>query len=180
MIADAGIPGFTYTVAREDVADDGLEVTLEAGGEARGVLAKRYDLLSLDALSARLIVEPWRKKGLKVSGSLHAELEQSCIVTLEAVPAQLDADFTLLYLPEDGAARGASEVAVDPLAEEPPDLLSSEGVDLGEAVAEQLALLIDPYPRAEGAELATTASSDDGSEKKPNPFEVLKNLKTQD
>ncbi len=180
MIEDEGIPGFRYVVAREDVSDDGLEVTLEAGQTARELLAERYDLLDLGVLNAQLVIEPWRKKGIKVAGSLHAKLEQSCIVTLDPVPAELDADFTLLYLPEDGAARGASEVAVDPLAEEPPDPLPSDGVDLGEAVAEQLALVIDPYPRAEGAALANAESSDDGSEKKPNPFEILKNLNTQD
>tara|TARA_R110002072_G_scaffold92342_3_gene205610 strand:- start:70 stop:612 length:543 start_codon:yes stop_codon:yes gene_type:complete len=180
MTGKGGLPGFTYVVAREDVSDDGLEVTLEAGAKARDQLAKRFGLLTLDELEARLVIEPWRKKGIKVSGTLDADLEQSCIVTLDPVPATLNADFTLLYLPEDVSGRRAMEVAVDPLAEEPPDPLPVEGVDLGEAVAEQLALVLDPYPRAQGAELSATESLESGSEKKSNPFEVLKNLKTQD
>lgn len=175
-----GLPGFTYVVARDDVSDDGLEVTLEAKTEARALLAQRFGLLTLDQLKARLVIEPWRKRGIRVSGTLEADLEQSCIVTLSPVPAELSAEFTLLYLPEDVSGRRAMEVAVDPLAEEPPDPLPVEGVDLGEAVAEQLALVLDPYPRAEGAELAATESLESGSEKKPNPFEILKNLKTQD
>ena len=180
MTGEGGLPGFTYVLAREDVSDDGLEVTLEAKTEARTLLAKRYDLVALDELKARLVIEPWRKKGIKVVGTLNADLAQSCIVTLDPVPAKLNADFTLLNLPEDVSGRRAMEVAVDPLAEEPPDPLPVEGVDLGEAVAEQLALLLDPYPRTEGAELAATESLESGSEKKPNPFEILKNLKTQD
>jgi len=175
-----GLPGFTYVVARDDVSDDGLDVTLEAKTDARELLAQRFGLLTLDELKARLLIEPWRKKGIKVSGTLDADLEQSCIVTLDPVPAKLSTDFTLLYLPEDVSGRRAMEVAVDPLAEEPPDPLPIEGVDLGEAVAEQLALVLDPYPRAEGAELAATESLESGSGKKPNPFEILKNLKTKD
>lgn len=180
MTGAGGLPGFTYVVAREDVSDDGLDVTLEAKAEACELLAQRFGLLSLDELKARLLIEPWRKRGIKVSGTLDADLAQSCIVTLDPVPAKLSADFTLLYLPEDVSGRRAMEVAVDPLAEEPPDPLPIEGVDLGEAVAEQLALVLDPYPRAEGAEFAATESLESGSEKKPNPFEILKNLKTQD
>ena len=118
-----------------------------------------------------------------VTGTLNVDLEQACIVSLEPVPALLNVDFTLVYLPEDIAGRRALEIAVDPLAEEPPDPLPLEGIDLGEAVAEQLALALDPYPRAEGAELAageSQGSADEGSEKKPNPFEILKNLKTSE
>ncbi|MCE7998049.1 MAG: DUF177 domain-containing protein [Rhodobiaceae bacterium] len=180
MSGEEGLPGFTYVVAREDVSDDGLEVVLKAGDAARALLVERYDLLTLDVLNAQLVIEPWRKKGLKVAGTLEAELAQSCIVTLDPVPARVTSEFTLLYLPEDVSGRRAMEVAVDPLAEEPPDPLPVEGVDLGEAVAEQLALVLDPYPRVEGAEFADAESSESGSEKKPNPFEVLKNLKTQD
>ncbi len=178
MTESGGLPGFSYTVAREDVSDDGLEITLKAERETRDILAARYDLLALEEFNARLVIEPWRKKGIKVAGTLHAVLEQACIVTLDPVPARLDSEFTLLYLPEDVSGRRAMEVAVDPLAEEPPDPLPIEGVDLGEAVAEQLALILDPYPRRDGAQLVATESSDDGSEKKPNPFEILKNLKT--
>ena len=176
-----GIPGFRRIFARDDVPDDGREFTLDASPEARTVLADRYGLLALNALSAKLVIEPWRKKGLKVTGILVADAVQACIVTLDPVPAPLEVEFTLVYLPEDLSGRKALEVAVDALAEEPPDHLPYEGIDLGEAVAEQLALALDPYPRAAGAELTVSESqdgADDGSEKKPNPFEILKNLKT--
>ncbi len=42
-------------------------------------------------------------------------------------------------------------------------------IDLGEALAEQLALALDPYPRKPGAKLPSEAS-DDGA----NPFSALK------
>lgn len=177
----SGLPGFKRIITRDDVPDDGRDVTLTASAEARTILAERYGLIALNALSAKLVVEPWRKKGLKVSGTLNGDVEQACIVSLDPVPSLLEVNFTLVYLPEDVSGRRALEIAVDPLAAEPPDPLPLEGIDLGEAVAEQLALALDPYPRAEGAELSageSQDSADDGSEKKPNPFEILKNLKT--
>jgi len=178
-----GLPGFKRIITRDDVPDDGRDVTLTASAEARTILSDRYGLVALNALSAKLVVEPWRKKGLKVTGTLTGDVAQACIVTLEPVPALLEVDFTLVYLPEDVSGRRALEIAVDPLAAEPPDPLPLEGIDLGEAVAEQLALALDPYPRADGAELATGESqdgADGGSEKRPNPFEILKNLKTSE
>ena len=174
---EGALPGFSRIIQRDDVPDVGLDWTMEAGEAARSILAKRFDLVSLDALSARLTVFPWKKRGLRVEGHLTAELAQTCVVSLEPVPMSVDETFTLLFSPNAVEAAKESEIEIDPLADEPPDLLPEEEVDLGEAVAEQLALSLDPYPRAPGVSLPVDAGSEATSEKKDNPFELLKNLK---
>jgi hypothetical protein len=58
--------------------------------------------------------------------------------------------------------------------------------DLGEAVAEQLALALDPYPRAPGAELpaeAAEAGSEEGEATAPGPaapFAALAGLRRRE
>jgi hypothetical protein len=83
-------------------------------------------------------------------------------MTLEPVASGIEEDFTLLYSLKPGpgpvsegmvAREEAREVVVDPEAEEPPEPLGPGGLDLGEAVAQQLAVALDPYPRAPGAAL---------------------------
>ena len=74
---------------------------------------------------------------------------QSCVVTLEPVPAHLEVDLDMSY---SAAAVGPAVAELDPLGHatrraSPPE------IDLGEAVARQLAIALDPYPRAPGASL---------------------------
>ncbi|MBO6542369.1 MAG: DUF177 domain-containing protein [Alphaproteobacteria bacterium] len=179
-VAIEKIPGFYRLVSRLDVPDTGVDVHLVANEQARAQLASRFGLLSLDAFRADLVVTVWRRRGIRAEGRIQANVVQPCVVTLDPVPEVVDEKITLLFYPEDLSGRQQLEVTVDPLDEEPPDGLPAEGVDLGEAVAEQLALALNPYPRVPGAKLAPVATSDDVVEKKPNPFEALKNLKTKE
>ena len=159
-----------------------VEITEEISAEPgeRAALARRFGLLSLDRLSATLRLERAGARNLvRVDGRLAAEVTQACVVTLEPVGAHLEKDFTLLYDLDaaaaqgesEGEAEGAREVMVEPEAEEPPEPVGPHGIDLGEAVAQQLAIALDPYPRAPGAALPEEPRAADG------PFAVLESLK---
>ncbi len=67
--------------------------------------------------------------------------------TLEPVSARLEKDFTLLYdldaTAAQGEPEGAREGVVEPEAEVPPEPVGPHGIDLGEAVAQQLAIAPD-------------------------------------
>lgn len=154
---------------------------LEARPQERTALARRFELLELPALSAQLAVRREPGELISVSGHLSATIVQSCVVTLEPLPQRIERDFELLYalapLPEpDG------EVVIDPEGVDPPEPLPPGGLDLGEAVAEQLALVLDPYPRAPGAtfEALKDAGEGEGSGVKSTasrPFAALARLK---
>jgi hypothetical protein len=59
--------------------------------------------------------------------------------------------------------------------EDPPDVLGSDLIDIGHYVVEHLALEIDPFPRAPGAEVAPPEP-----EEPPSPFAALSRLKRPD
>ena len=140
-------------------------------------LARRFGLLALESLSAQLTVRPRGALGLvDVTGRLRAKVSQACVVTLEPVADDIDAEISLIYTlrekdPED------IEVEFDPNEEDPPELIGPEGLDLGEAVVQQLAVLLDPYPRRKDAVLPSSAQAgaDDGATQ--SPFAALKELK---
>jgi uncharacterized metal-binding protein YceD (DUF177 family) len=72
------------------------------------------------------------------------------VVSREPVAERMDKPFTLVVLPADGA-----------LSEDPdgPDEIQADATghfDLGEALAEELSLSLNPYPRAEGADFPPT------------------------
>jgi uncharacterized metal-binding protein YceD (DUF177 family) len=153
---------------------DPREVALDATAPECAALAERFGILGIGSLSARMRLEPETGGSTRARGILMAEVEQACIVTLDPVRQQVRAPIDLRLL-EDG------ESPADDDPESPDEIETSGGlVDLGEAVAEQLALALDPYPRAEGAELPAFDPPEETEPElpaKPNPFAALGKLR---
>jgi uncharacterized metal-binding protein YceD (DUF177 family) len=117
--------------------------------DERAALAARFALESLDRLEAEVKLEHLPGGLIRLAASLSAEVVQSCVVTLEPVASAVAEDFTLLFGPPEEAAR---EVILDG-EEETVEPLDGERIDIGEVVAQQLSLALDPFPRAAGAAL---------------------------
>ncbi len=151
--------------------EDGLAFAIEADAAERAALARRFGLIGLDSLRARGQVEIFaRGRKARVTASLTADVVQACVVTLEPVPAHIEENFVRAFDRDAGMDTGETEFYLD--SEDPPDQLPEAGIDLGEVVAEQLGLALDPYPRAPGA-----AQPPVGESPRESPFSALKRLK---
>jgi uncharacterized metal-binding protein YceD (DUF177 family) len=158
---------FARKVVIEPWPDGGIAVTLSAGPEERAVLARRFGLLELAALEARLRLERLPASGeIRLHGVLEADLTQVCVVSLEPVPAQLREPVERRYRRAGGPAPAATSPKVwtpDEDEDEEVELVHGRTLDLGAALAEELALALDPYPRAPDAEaLLAEALAADG------------------
>ncbi|HXQ13980.1 MAG TPA: YceD family protein [Caulobacteraceae bacterium] len=146
---------------------------LVAGARAREAIAAALDLERVDALEADITLSPWLD-GAEIEGRWQAELEQICSVSLDPFTTLLAGDFVVRVVPagSPNAPAVEQEIVIDPDAEDPPDELAGETIDLGGYVVEHLALELDPFPRKPGVEFeapeAPTA---------PSPFDVLGRLK---
>jgi uncharacterized metal-binding protein YceD (DUF177 family) len=156
---------------------------IAADAEERAALAARFDLLGLDRLEADLQLRRTGAKVIRLIGHLSADLVQACVVSLNPVPAGLEVDFEMFFSEDVGATEADLTVEYD--QDDPPEPVRGGHIDLGEVVAEQLGLNLDPYPRAADAVLpagwrATTETELEAIRKdeKPNPFAVLKQVKT--
>lgn len=130
--------------------------TIEADEGERKALADRLDLLSLDWLNARIGLSRDSEGLVRLKARFKARCVQSCVVTLQPVHQELDEEFELFFK-EDTSLNGigALEVTIeDELWPEPPN---QGRIDIGEAVSQQLALALDPYPRAPRAVFEATA-----------------------
>ncbi len=128
-----------------------LAVALEASAAERQALARRLDLIDLPALSAHGWLERSADgRELRFHGDLAAEVVQSCVVSLEPVPASVSVPIDRYFrLVDDPSALEAElELLLDP-EEIDWEPLAGEIIDLGEVVVEELSLALDPYPRAE-------------------------------
>lgn len=173
-------------VVIEPWPEGGLAVELRAAAEERARLARRLGLLRLDELAARGRLERDPGSGeIRLRGELEAALEQECVVSLEPVPARIRQPLERRWLRVEGQRPPVQEpelVTLDQDADkgEEVELVHGRTIDLGAAVAEELALALDPYPRAADAdallagELAPYIGG--GTEPDDAPFAVLRQL----
>jgi uncharacterized metal-binding protein YceD (DUF177 family) len=130
---------FPRPVAVERLAEEDI-YRIEATPAERVALARRFGLRALDALTAEVRLTPLGR-GVRLDAALEADVVQECVVTLQPVPNHVSERFTLVY--GEAPASPDEDAVVEPL--------ENETIDIGEAVAQQLSLALDPYPRAPGA-----------------------------
>lgn len=124
---------------------------LEADEAERAALARRFGLISIGKLEADVALV---KDGTAVdaNGTLNAEIVQSCAVTGDDLPVTIREEFTLRFVEETQAEITEGE-EVELEAEELDEIpYTGTSFDLGEAVAQGLALAIDPYATGPNAE----------------------------
>jgi uncharacterized metal-binding protein YceD (DUF177 family) len=183
------LPEFSRPVAADRVGRDGLDLAIEASAEERAALTRRFGLVSLDALSAQCRLRPVAGGMIELTASFDAQVVQECVVSLEPVPAAVHGTFKQRYALEPTVLRSfaaAEGEEFDPDADDPPEALQKGAIDLGEAVAQHLAVTLDPYPRAPGIDFVAVSDAEEGVTQKPHeqgvasrpsPFSALAKLK---
>lgn len=149
-------------------------VRLEASKEERAALAKRFGIVAIERLTADVELEPV-KGGIKATGRLDAAIVQSCAISSEDLPVTVVEQLTFRFVPAAGPGRPDEEVE---LGADDLDEIEFTGTqfDLGEAVAQSLALAIDPFLEGPGAD-AFRKNSGFFGEGSTNPFAALAGLK---
>lgn len=166
------------------VSASGLPIDFDAGAADLERIANDLSLTAMRRLSGSLTATPWQKAGVHVTGTLKTTVVQESVVTLEPIETDYDVDFDMIFVPEHSRlapkkADFEDELFVDPEGEEPPEPFSSDHIDLGPYVEEQLVLAIDPYPRREGESFQTIDTDPEPEAGKKSPFADLAALRKQ-
>lgn len=143
---------FSRTVRIDTLGTKPRAIAIEAKAAERAALAERFGLTAIGHLAADAELS---RNGEQVtaSGRVRAHVVQSCVVTAGPVDEQVDEEFTILFRPQPRESGGEGEIE---LGEGELDVVFYHGasIDMGEVVAETLALALDPYPRAPDAAAA--------------------------
>ena len=150
----------------------GCTEKISADPEECAALAARLGLPAIHALAAELQISRWRGEGLKIKGRFTADLEQTCVVSLDMFRAALTDTFESYFLPASRAA-GADDATIEEGDAEP---FENGIIDMGEAVAEALALALDPYPKKPGVTFTDLVEEPEEPGQR-NPFAGLGRLK---
>jgi uncharacterized metal-binding protein YceD (DUF177 family) len=173
---------FSYLVKVGNISANAVEVRLEADERELKALAAAWNVVSVDDMRAELQIARWKRDGVRVKGRVRAKIVQSCVVTLEPVPSEIDEGFEQIYVPENSklarhASDSAGEMVLDPDGPDVPEIFSGDTIDAGEIVGEFAALAIDPYPRKQGIVFDGHIEDTGENDKKPAAFAALKDWK---
>jgi uncharacterized metal-binding protein YceD (DUF177 family) len=138
---------------------------IAADADECAAVARRLGLPKIHALGALLKASPWRE-GVRISGTLEADVEQVSVISLEPFRSSLKHEFLRYFMPVHSNV---------PEGEEDIDLIHGGEIDMGEIVVETLALELDPYPRMPGEQFSS--AGDDTQPIATSPFADLAKLK---
>lgn len=163
-------PEFSRMIDRRHITTRPIELAPDE--TQRAALARRFGLVSIDELRAQVLLEE-DGDAVAARGRLQARVVQSCAISGEDLPVTIDEPIDLRFVPE-------KTIEAEELELEETDLdeisFTGDSFDLGEAVAQTLALAIDPYavgPDAERVRQETGLSDQSAS----GPFAALAALK---
>jgi uncharacterized metal-binding protein YceD (DUF177 family) len=166
-------PEFSHVIRKDQLGEGPLHLSLSAKAGERAALAKRFDLLSLDRLDAKLTIS-MEKDAISLIGKMVAHYAQACVASGEPVPDSRNEAIAVRFLEEAGFDPDA-EIELDI---EDCDTVEFDGqsLDVGEAVAQSLGLSLTPFPRSPAADQALKEAGI-GAEVKAGPFAGLAALK---
>lgn len=162
---------------RLDQIREGERLELVADEAERSAIAQRLALPGIERLDAHVSLSRTGEV-VRASGRLQSALQQSCVVTSEPVPAHIDEPFELVFMP--APTEGSPDEEIE-LGEADCDVVFYDGgaIDLGTAIADTLALSLNPYPRSAGADAALREAGI-MTEEQASPFAALAQLKRGD
>jgi uncharacterized metal-binding protein YceD (DUF177 family) len=96
-------------------------------------------------------------RGVRLEGTVEGKARQACVVSLQPVAQEISETFATIFVPEQDLKpievdeEGAVNFDAFLGDEELEDALPEGPLDLGEIAAQEFAVALDPYPRADGA-----------------------------
>ena len=156
----------------------GYELHIVPGTEELRALARWAGVDEVSRLKADVIVRAQSKTRFVVETQFDADIVQTCVVTLQPVRTHIAQTFTraLHLMPRVQRFADQDEaVAAAAVVDDSPDEIDNPVYDLGAPLREELALVVDPYPRAPG--VAFEPPADEGHPE--SPFAALEKLKHQ-
>ena len=155
------------------VTPAGLEAEVVASPAEREALAADLGLVAIHDLVGRFRVVGTSER-IRVAGRISARIEQTCVVTLDPFPTELDEEVSVEFVSPaligSVAPTPGEEVEADL---DRPEELTGDRIDLGAITAEFLALALDPYPRKPGVSFEAGRDESD----RPSAFAGLASLR---
>ncbi len=158
-------------------------LVIEANEAERAALARRFGIPRIDRLYAEVSVEQ-DGKAVRATGTLSARIVQNCAISGEEFEVSIEEPLALRFVEEgtiDAALSEDDEIEIELSPDECDEIeYAGESFDLGEAVAQSLGLVIDPYAEGPNADAARKQAGIVGDDVPSGPLaDALRALKRE-
>jgi uncharacterized metal-binding protein YceD (DUF177 family) len=149
-------PEFSRRVTLDQIGAGGHKTGINATDDECAALARRFGWIRIDSLTATANLLA-RAGGVDALGTLNAAIERACVASGDPVHETVEEAFAIHFVHEQPDAADVGEIELD---EDELDIVEFDGaaIDIGEAVAQTLALSVDPFPRSPGAQAQLRAA----------------------
>ena len=165
---------------RVDEIRDGTSGNIETTEAEREAVANMLDLEALSALALAYRLDHIGGGRIRLTGTLHANVTQACVLSLEPLKRGLEVPVEVEFWPEALIAQSeanAAECGGSGLLDWPEAIVDGR-IDLGPVVYDSLATSLDPYPKREGASFDwSSGEGEQGEGAGGGPFSALATLK---
>ncbi len=132
-------------------------------------IAGRFDIPQVKSLSAKVSAD-WDGDLIRVTGRIQADMRRQCVISLEMFEEKMEEDFEALFAEEVHVSKNGEMIDdVEPV--------TRGRLDIFAIVAEQVGLLLNPFPKKPDVSGDYTEEEQNES---AHPFANLKNLIKKD
>lgn len=167
---------FSYPLKIEDLNQQEQHYHLSADSKQCNILADILQVEGVNKFTADIFLKlKLKEHRLDVWGRVEADLVLKSVISLENFVKRYESSFDYYY-DTQATYKDIRELEAG-INDEIPDIIENGTIDLGNIAIEQLALVMEDYPRQEGEEFVFESEFDEETNRHNNPFAVLEKLK---
>lgn len=167
---------FSYPIQIDKLTLAERKFSLEADEGEKAWIAEVFQVEGVKIFKASLSVKKEKNSSLiRVFGEVEAELKQKSIISLEDFWKRYETEFEVFF--DTKATYTQIREEFEDINEEAPEPVVNGEIDLAAVAMEQIAILIDDYPRQEGEVFEFESEFDEETTAANNPFAVLGKIK---
>ncbi len=168
---------FSYPIVVDELTRTEKKYHLKATNKDLAYLTEVLQVPAVKDFEAEILLKNNPKEHiLNVSGKVKAELELESVISLELFTKIYEPEFSLVY-DTQMTYKEQRALLEDDNAADVPDIVENGKIDLGQIAIEQVALVMEDYPRQDGEVFEFISEFDEETTKAQNPFSVLAKLK---
>ena len=165
---------FSYPLKSEELGQCEQKYTLKADKGQLEFLTDVLQVPSVKSFEANIWLKFYKKRGiLDVWGNINANIGLVSVISLDEFDKLHQTDFKITY--DTNATYEEIKEQDDDIMADIPDIITNGEINLADIAIEQLALILDDYPRKAGEVFDEVI--EDVSPIRNNPFAVLEKLK---
>jgi len=169
---------FSYILKIEDLTQNQQHYHLSANKNERQTLKEILKVEDVKSFEADIILKMSHKTHrLDIKGEARAILGLKSVVSLENFDKEYVAPFEY-YFDTEMTYQDLKNMDLD-INDEAPEIVENGQIDLAQIAIEQIALVMEDYPRREGEVFSFISEFDEETTKTPHPFAVLEKLKNK-